>query len=81
MVLIAALFVMTAIRKLRGGKMNNKEIIKKTISEIENNITEIKRELEDPGCYNKAGKLQSIEYAEEMILDFRKVLEKIENGK
>jgi len=61
--------------------MNTEDRVKKTISEIEVDIVEIKKELKDPSCPNRAGKLQSIKYAEEMILDFKKVLEEMNNGK
>jgi len=61
--------------------MNTEEKIKKTISEIKVDIVEIKKELENPNCPNRTGKLQSIKYAEEMILDFEKALEEMKSGK
>lgn len=61
--------------------MNIEEKIKSTISDIESNITEINRELEDQSVRNRSGKLRSIKYAEEMILDFKKILEEMKDGK
>ena len=60
--------------------MNLDDKIKNRISEIENDIKEINKELEDPNVHNRSGKLQSIEYAKEMILDLKKVLEEREKN-
>jgi len=61
--------------------MNIKDKVKKTISEIESNNKEIEKELDNPNCHNRPGKLQSIDYGKEMILDFEKVLEEMNDGK
>jgi len=61
--------------------VNIEDKIKNTTLEIESNNKEIEKELEDPGCYNSSGKLQSIEYGKEMILNFKKVLEEMKSGK
>jgi len=61
--------------------MNIKDKIKQTISEIENNIIEIRKELRDPKVKNRPGKFQSIKYAEKMILDFKKELEEMKDEK
>ena len=61
--------------------MEIKERIKKTISDMEKNITKAKEDLKNPCCHNRTGKIQSIKDTEEMILDFKKVLEGMKNGK